>query len=409
MIKKIATAILALSMTATSTFSFLSASADSKPEPKGVKVKVDVQGYLADEWLAEHDELDVIFEHNGDKTYGFLNKDNNFEKEIELEVGTEYNVTLSDDFEGYVVSYDDRFTPENDGEIMMVTVLPTEEKKDNTLTDTLGKLAMNDEELSEYRKQRELVQQFIELTEKYGLCDDTNPYWQTLSEEDKKNVIDFIILPPDGFCEMYCEATGTGEEYADVLNAKYGETDNKTLKKRFAFNFLIARIYVYCHEMHHSNDEFIEMFCWGTSNDDNFANYYGNYDSIVKPILDYDQNYWDNYHEIPNLYEVYLDILNGVELEDSTNDTSDDSKEETSSSQESAVSVESKDEMSSELEQSSGDTSNSKTLEPTKPKNMIADGLKNNIITIILAAVLGGALLYIRKLKKNSKKKNNDY
>ena len=208
---------------------------------------------------------------------------------------------------------------------------------------------------------------------------------------------------------MYCEATGTGEEYADVLNAKYGETDNKTLKKRFAFNFLIARIYVYCHEMHHSNDEFIEMFCWGTSNDDNFANYYGNYDSIVKPILDYDQNYWDKYHEIPNLYNVYLDIINGVEVEDNTDVISDESKYEPLSSQESIVSSESKDEMSSELEQISGDTASSelkKTLVKTATPNKTtaADLLKKNIVTIILAVVLCVAIIYIIKLKSKNKK-----
>ena len=187
MIKKFITAVLALSITATSTSSFLSASADSKAGNTGVMVKIDVQGYMANEWLAEHDEFDITFEHDGKNTYGFFNKDNNFELEVELEVGTEYNVSFSDDFDGYVVSgFEDTFTPEKDDKVVMVTVLPTDEKKDDTVSDTLSKLAMDDEELSEYRKQRELVQQFIELTEKYGLCDDTNPYWQTLSEENKK-------------------------------------------------------------------------------------------------------------------------------------------------------------------------------------------------------------------------------
>lgn len=405
MIKKIATAIFALSMTATSAFSFLSASADSKVEHSGVMVKIDVQGYMANEWLAEHDEFDITFEHDGKNTYGFFNKDNNFELEVELEVGTEYNVSFSDDFDGYVVSgFEDTFTPEKDDKVVMVTVLPTNEKKDDTVSDTLSKLAMDDEELSEYRKQRDLVQQFVDLTEEYGLYDDTNPYWQALSEEEKKAIFESCYG-----VRSYCKITDSREEYADIYNAKYDEADSDTLRKHFAFEFLYARYYLFCYDSYHSSAEFKEMYIMGTKATTNMGHYLANYDSIIEPMVDYYKSYVDKYDEMPDFYAVYLDIINGVELEDDSDVTPTvDSKDEVLSSQESIKSDES--EILSETEMSSeSDTSSDEIREVTKPKSTVFDALKNNIFTIILAIVLGGALLYIRKLKKNGKKKNNDY
>ena len=402
MIKKITSAILALSMTASS---FLSVSADSKAENTGIMVKIDVQGYMANEWLAEHDEFDITFEHDGKNTYGFFNKDNNFELEVELEVGTEYNVTFSDDFDGYVVSgFEDTFTPEKDDKVVMVTVLPTDEKKDDTVSDTLSKLAMDDEELSEYRKQREIVQQFVDLTEEYGLYDDTNPYWQALSEEEKKAIFEYCFSVR--FC---CQSTDNIEKYADIYNAQYGESDSDTLKKRFAFEILYARYYMLCYDSYRSNAEFKELVTIGTKATSNVERYLANYDIIIEPMVDYYKSYVDKYDEMPDLYAVYLDIINGVEFKDNSDVAPiDESKVEVSSSQESIKSDES--EMLSETEMSSeSDTSSDEIREVTKPKNTVFDVLKNNIFTIILAVVLGGALLYIRKLKKNGKKKNNEY
>lgn len=405
MIKKIATAIFALSMTATSAFSLLSASADSKVEHSGAMVKIDVQGYMANEWLAEHDEFDITFEHDGKNTYGFFNKDNNFELEVELEVGTEYNVSFSDDFEGYVVSgFEDTFTPEKDDKVVMVTVLPTNEKKDDTVSDTLSKLAMDDEELSEYKKQREIVQQFADLTEKYGIYDDKNSYWQALSEEEKKAIFESCYS-----VRLCCQSTDNTEKYADIYNAKYGESDSNTLKKHFAFEILYARYYMLCYIGVCTNTEFKEMCTVGTKATTNGARYLANFDSIIEPMVDYYKGYRDKYDEMPDLYAVYLDIINGVELEDDSDVTPTvDSKDEVLSSQESLKNNES--ETLSETEMSSeSDTSNNEVREVTKPQNTIVDVLKNNIFTIILAVVLGGALIYIRKLKKNSPKKDNDY
>ena len=424
MIKRILTTATVLSLTTTASIFFLSANADEvkKVENKnsqtgGIPIEITVKGYMADEWLAEHDEFDITFENNGEKTYGFFNKDNNFERTIELYEGVEYNVTLSDEFEGFVVQgFDETFKPDKDNTSRMITVLPSKDKKAEKSERSDGlklgdKLFMSDEELVEYKEQRKLVQEFIDLTEKYGLCDDTNEYWQTLSEGDKK-----FILEESPWCEKYCKNTETEEEYVDVLNVEYGKTDNEILKRRFAFEMLYAQIYYCCHEMTMSNDEYINRFCKGTNNSNAMDNYYGNYDSVVKSIMDYDQSYWDKYHDIPNLYTVYLDIINGVEYEATEKDVEESSSVNEGSENEAAIekdditsssfSENDKSEVTSET--NSKPTSNS-NMESSTPKKTIVDALKNNIITIILAVVLGGALLYIRNIKKNGNKKNDDY
>ncbi len=394
MIRKILTSMLALSIAATSAFSFLSASADSKGS--GKMVKINVQGYMANEWLAEHDEFDITFEHDGERTYGFFNKDNNFVCEIELEKGTEYTVTMSDDFEGYVVQgFDETYVPDKDGAIIMVTALPTEEKKE----ETDGKLIMDDEELAEYKKQRELVQQFIDLTEKYGLCDDSNEYWQALSEEGKKSIV---------ACQ-WC----TSEKFKEDI--EYGRTDNETLKNHFAFEFLYSRYYDYCYEGGHRNDTYIEMFTWGSGENGNneYTEYLANYDSMVKPIADYEQYYIDKYDEMPDLYAVYLDIINGVEFEENDEDevsSISDSQTDENSVGENTSSLIVEDSSVSGTTLSTV-TTTSRTENSAKENNQsgLVNALKDNIVTIILAIVLGGALLYIKKIKTKDKKTNDDY
>ncbi|MBQ1432913.1 MAG: hypothetical protein IIZ09_07465, partial [Ruminococcus sp.] len=257
MIRKIMTGLLAVTMA--SSLISVNSSADvtiiDNKHNGGIPIEVDVRGKMSKEWLAEHDEFDITFEHDGEKTYGFFNKDNYFESIVELYEGVKYDVKLSNDFDGYEVQgYDDTFTPEKGKATIILTVMPTKEKKN-------GKDITIEEYLAEYKEQRKLVQEFIDLTEKYGLCDDTNEYWQTLSEDDKK-----FILEESPWCEKYCKNTGTEEEYVDVLNVEYGKTDNEILKRRFAFEMLYAQIYYCCHEMTMSNDEYINRFCKGTNN-----------------------------------------------------------------------------------------------------------------------------------------------
>lgn len=400
MINKILTSMLLVSMTAAPTLFSLPASAESKVESKVESenknnniVEVNVKGYMADEWLAKHDEFDITFEHDGEKIYGFFNKSNDFEREIELQEGIEYNVTFSDDFEGFVVQgFDDTFTPDKDKTARILTVLPTEEKKD----ETSSKMTMDDEELAEYKIQRELVQEFVDLTEKYGLCDDSNEYWKALSDKDKKSILNC------GWCEY-------NNKYDDIKGVEYGKTDYNTLKKHFAYEFLYGRIYTYCHEQAHSNDDYIETFSFGTESYNNVDVYLGNYDSLIKPIMDYDQSYWDKYHEIPDLYAVYLDIINGVEYENiDTSETdlpesSEDSLENNlSNAEQSSLNV---DENSSEI--TSQPMPNEAERETAK--TTLIGAIKNNIITIILAIVLGCTLLYIKKIKTKTNKKNDDY
>ena len=400
MIRKIMTGLLAVTMA--SSLISVNSSADvtiiDNKHNGGIPIEVDVRGKMSKEWLAEHDEFDITFEHDGEKTYGFFNKDNYFESIVELYEGVKYDVKLSNDFDGYEVQgYDDTFTPEKGKATIILTVMPTKEKKN-------GKDITIEEYLVEYKEQRKLVQEFIDLTEKYGLCDDTNEYWQTLSEDDKK-----FILEESPWCEKYCKNTGTEEEYADVLNVEYGKTDNEILKRRFAFEMLYAQIYYCCHEMTMSNDEYINRFCKGTNNSNAMDNYYGNYDSVVKSIMDYDQSYWDKYHDIPNLYTVYLDIINGVEYETVKKELEKEevSSEEVTTTTTTTAAPETAPELSvsevSEAQEVSAPTDDkSSAIEPPMTMSTKKKSSAPLIIGGIIAVIAVGAAAFI--LGKRSKK-----
>ena len=424
MIKRLLTSILALSLT-TSSFFILSANADEKDEKAVDKDnirEIKIRANMPEEWLAEHDEFDITFEHDGEKSYVFFDKDNEFERWTELEKGVEYNVIFSDDVDGYdIAGIDDTYTLTDDKATIILAFKKKNDKKtedkdedkkeDNNEEKTNDteekKQLITDDKIEEYKKQRELVQNLLNAVDSYNDWDK----FGYASNESRVYDADFFLT----ICSV---------NYSKDSNFEYEDKKAEIVKECDCKEYFLLK-FLYTNEKsvfgkfgeNNKHDEDERGLSFFKCEEYDLAPYITDFNNLIYPsVLEtwkYSQEYYYETGEVPDLYAVYLDIKKGINIDEfiETSSAEEISEAEESSIVESSEAEESSTVIEDSIESASsiGDESSS-IAKPNEIKKTFGDIIKDNIITIILAAVLGGALLYIKKIKKkNNDNSNDDY
>lgn len=372
--------------------------------------RVKIKAIMPQAWLDKGNyEFDITFVGNDSKEYAFLDEDNGFEDEITLQKLTPYTVIFSDEVTEYEIGGidTDLFLVDSDSETIILSFKrqgTVAETQDGTITKT---------QADQLAEAREVVQSFIENVEPLGINDNLGN--EKLVGAIGMEEVDEEMLIGMNNTIIYDSFHGgkSGKYYTEDVYESLSE------KERFYCRYLSVAPFSSIDFSAHS---------WKTS-DAEFSlrrlSYFPEIEEEVATVWEWLYEQGQATGSMPDLFEVYMDMKNGVEYEientDETtseimgNESSDNEimevMEDASKADTDVPSEDEDPEEPAEIDQTENDTAPKreiKTVSNAKEQKGFGDILKDNIITIILAVALVAALIAVIKLMKDKKKAENN-
>ncbi len=357
--------------------------------------KVSIMAMMPQEWLDDGNyDFEMIFSNQFDEKRVFLDEDNDFKAEIELDKYQIYAVTFSDDVDGYDIGGIDMdsFMAENENEMVVLSFRRQRDIAEGAEADG----CITRQQADDLEAARQVVQKFVSNTKKIGL--DENDASQSLLFHLNKSFIK----------KMFYE--GTGKYYTPEVYKELTETE------AFYCYWLSYRAYMFLDPADpyavDGIDEGLGSFKDYSQNNDEYDGFKTAIGKEVRCVWEWLLEQGRETGSMPDLFTVYMDMKNNVEYEiedGGLTETAEVTADEDVVHKESRIVVSLDDTEVPESERM--DFSDKRPHENTPAENAkenFGGILKDNWVTLVFIAVFGTAFLITKRLGKKSKEQEDD-